>query len=1682
MKAQEAMGIPAAGSKGHSQAANDGGIRESHPTGSASSFARVLSRVRRSSAASNRVSPANMASVPTGGHAPSAALETASLRVSPVQQVPERRLSDDGAASQPTSDVAVSPLPSQHSDQRTTANLGSQIPQEALRTTERCSITEPTPAERGTQNLSVGPSRQSENELQHRPPDPTLDSRSQRVSHVSVEIPSAPQPGEAPVKPFTFTTEQLYSLVRSYITRTKYEELELLESYGGVGALETGLLTSFQHGLDVTEEALAPMSPRAESKPASPRAALPPLSPAQELLQKRKGTFGVNVLPQRKPTPFWRLCLDAASDFTLRILTLCGLISIVLGVTVGEQPEVEWIEGFAIWVAVLVVIAVTATNDWVKEKQFRKLGRVKDDKLCRVVRAGRERQTPVNTLLVGDVVRLEVGDEIPADCLLISGTELRADESALTGESEAIAKAPPRECQEALRARRALPPPLGSTPQPSDVQTDEAAAAQTPAEETAADSRLAADGAEAPENPHSGEVNSRRASGAAAGAAPQTGAETETQARASSASSSTVECSSAEKRRTSFLGRDTKRSLSALLESVKKTNDAPPAPTGEHHETPSPILLAGTAVVGGSGRALVVGVGIHSQQGEMYRQLTSFDAQPTPLQNKLNALARDIGRIGFVAACLTLLVLFVQYWILYALLPEESRPSAGAIGREHVDFLVTAITIIVVAVPEGLPLAVTISLAYSIGKMLKDQNYVRRLAACETMGGANEICSDKTGTLTKNLMSVEALWAGADVAYRDDELWARWRDQGFALSQHATGAPSARGRAAATGRRAESSRAAPPASSDDQALETEKTREDKRGRSVAFRGAHTQPGLAPTRMPSKYFKIFMDNIALNSTSVLERKALPVADSPARSRLISLASGTLKATQTVVKQVGSPTECALLEFAGEMGFDYERLRDEKLLIETDLVHREPFTSDRKLMTTVVNVWDEAELPSADAQPSPQLSGASSAASELRSGSILRRRLSGPSRIQAAALASPAGGLSPPPRPSGSLPALSTYRVLVKGAAETVLRLCAHVVCPLSVSADAPESEREESAAALAPLDAERILEIERTVIHRLAGEALRTICLAYRDITVEDGDRSWLQDSEIKPFKKMEVGLTCLAIVGIRDPVRAEVPAAVRACQKAGIRVRMVTGDNIETAKQIAIKCNIYHPESNGLAMTASEFNALVGGVVCNNCRLSSCSCPRDPTEEKRTGKKMRTDVIANPDAFNEIADNLEVLSRSQPHDKYVLVVGLKQRGAVVAVTGDGANDAPALKTADVGFAMGISGKEVAKQAADIVLLDDNFGSIVKAVKWGRNVYDNIRRFLQFQLTVNVVAVTTAFLTAMVIRESPLTAVQMLWVNLIMDSFASLALATEPPTDELLNRKPHSRKEYLVSQVMFRNIVGQAIYQLTVLLLLIFGAERFIPEEPWTYLSHGLRTRFPKFCEFSDCTQVPDALPRGTFIRSGRRYLPFSNREDYFNRWRVDLGASRHYTLVFNVFVFMQIFNMLNARKINDEWNVSSGVLRNKLWISIALFIGVVQVLVVEFGGIAVSCHFQGLTGAQWVISLAFGAGSVLVGFLLHLVPYKFLPQTGKKEVDLLHAGPSLALASRGRLSSERLSVRLGGGVGLTSEQKRALLERVGGYKSESFGGADPPLHAVNSAVQRSASRRKPLLRQAVTAV
>eukprot|EP00918_Siedleckia_nematoides_P094338 GHVU01207160.1.p1 GENE.GHVU01207160.1~~GHVU01207160.1.p1 ORF type:complete len:474 (-),score=89.17 GHVU01207160.1:198-1436(-) len=360
--------------------------------------------------------------------------------------------------------------------------------------------------------------------------------------------------------------------------------------------------------------------------------------------------------------------------------------------------------------------------------------------------------------------------------------------------------------------------------------------------------------------------------------------------------------------------------------------------------------------------------------------------------------------------------------------------------------------------------------------------------------------------------------------------------------------------------------------------------------------------------------------------------------------------------------------------------------------------------------------------------------------------------------------------------------------------------------------------------------------------------------------------------------------------------------------------------------------------------------------------------------------------------------------------------------------------------------MGIAGKEVAKQAADIVLMDDNFPSIVKAVLWGRNIYDNIRRFIQFQLTVNIVAVSTAFISAVILMESPLTVVQLLWVNLIMDSFGSLALATEPPTEELLNRPPHTRKEYLISRTMWRNILSQGLFQLSVMMAIIFSAEYWCPEMPWAYLlaeASEVAEEHPGFRMFSDvCLWGPNRC-----VRSGRRFHYFSNHEDYKRSWAVDIGPSRHYTIVFNVFIWMQTFNLINARKINNEYNMFRGLGKNYMWITMMVVIIVGQVLMVQFGGFVLSVNLAGLTWEQWLISIGIGSLTILVHLASHLVPIRLLPQSGIREVNPLAESRSFALASRGRLSSSRLQTRLGGGLSEVFTSDR------GGGRYRYFGGS-----------------------------
>uniref|UniRef100_A0A672HH02 Calcium-transporting ATPase n=1 Tax=Salarias fasciatus TaxID=181472 RepID=A0A672HH02_SALFA len=712
------------------------------------------------------------------------------------------------------------------------------------------------------------------------------------------------------------------------------------------------------------------------------------------------------------------------------------------------------------------------------------------------------------------------------------------------------------------------------------------------------------------------------------------------------------------------------------------------------------------------------------------------------LQGKLTKLAVQIGKAGLVMSAITVIILVVlfvvdTFWIQNLPWVKDCTPIYI---QFFVKFFIIGVTVLVVAVPEGLPLAVTISLAYSVKKMMKDNNLVRHLDACETMGNATAICSDKTGTLTMNRMTVV---------------------QAYIAEKHYKKIPE------------------------------------------------------PENIPSSSLDMLILGIAVNCAYTT--KIMPPEKEGGLPR-----------------QVGNKTECALLGFSNDLKRDYQSIRNE--IPEEKLYKVYTFNSVRKSMSTVLKMAD------------------------------------------------------------------GSYRMFSKGASEILLKKCYKI---LTANGE-PKVFR--------PRDRDDMV---KKVIEPMASEGLRTICLAYRDFSTADGEPDWDNENDIL------TGLTCICVVGIEDPVRPEVPDAIRKCQRAGITVRMVTGDNINTARAIATKCGILQPGDDFLCLEGKEFNRRI-------------------RNEKGEIEQERID---------KIWPKLRVLARSSPTDKHTLVKGIidstvAEQRQVVAVTGDGTNDGPALKKADVGFAMGIAGTDVAKEASDIILTDDNFSSIVKAVMWGRNVYDSISKFLQFQLTVNVVAVIVAFTGACITQDSPLKAVQMLWVNLIMDTFASLALATEPPTESLLLRKPYGRNKPLISRTMMKNILGQGVYQLIIIFTLLFAGEKLFD------------------------------------IDSGRD-AP------------LHAPPSEHYTIVFNTFVLMQLFNEINARKIHGERNVFEGIFNNMIFCSIVFGTFVIQIVIVQFGGKPFSC--VALSIDQWLWCTFLGFGSLLWGQVISSIPtsrLKFLKTAG----------------------------------------------------------------------------------------
>ncbi len=869
-----------------------------------------------------------------------------------------------------------------------------------------------------------------------------------------------------------------------------------------------------------------------------------------------RAKYGANLLTPVARVSVWRKFLEKFQDPTIIILLVAALLSI--GVSVYEvyyhgRGSEAFLEPMGILFAVLLATGLAFYFEQKADREFTILNKVNDDESVRVIRNGHTMEVPKQSVVVGDIVVVESGDEVPADGELLESVSLSVDESMLTGEPIASKSAAP----------------------------------------TASDS-----------------------------------------------------------------------------EATFPTNH----------------LLRGTRVVEGHGVCRVFAVGDATENGKVFHAAQIDDSVRTPLNEQLDRLGSMISKLGYGIALLVLVGRMSVYLWGSGMEPFE--------WSEFITYLLQtimiAVTVVVVSVPEGLPMAVTLSLAYSMQKMLQTNNLVRKMHACETMGATTVICTDKTGTLTENLMTVaEAQFYGAE------------------------GAGS---------------------------------------------------------------RLVQEGLVLNSTATLD-----------------------KASDGSTRVFGNPTEGALL-----LWLDREGVAIDEMVSEAKVVAQIPFSTERKYMATIVQ------------------------------------------------------------SPEGS------FMLYVKGAPEMVLGLSSQV----------------EGAIDRQSIEAELV---------KYQSQAMRTLGFTYQKLErIEEG---------ISEGKLVAKELTFLGIVAISDPVRVDVPPAIRECLAAGIDVKIVTGDTVATAREVARQIGLWQ-DGDG------EQQVVTGPEVAEMS---------DEELEERIGK-------------------IKVISRARPLDKQRLVEALQRRNQVVAVTGDGTNDAPALKSAHVGLSMG-DGTSIAKEASDITIVDNSFASIGRAVMWGRSLYQNIQRFILFQMTVNVAACLIVLAGAFLGTDTPLTVTQMLWVNLIMDTFAAMALASLPPSARVMHEKPRDRSSFIIDKAMGRGIlmVGGLFF---VILLALY------------YLFHTYDIR--SMTDLFSLTMV-DGLPTIT------RY---------------------EQSLFFTLFVWLQFWNMFNARAFKSgrsafHFKGARG------FVLIALVILVGQLFIVNFGGEMFSV--TPLTWKDWFLTFVLTSPVLLIGEVVRVV-------------------------------------------------------------------------------------------------
>ena len=990
----------------------------------------------------------------------------------------------------------------------------------------------------------------------------------------------------------------------------------------------------------------------------------------------REQKWGNNKLPPEKENSILQHIIACFEDPTLRILLAASIVSLIIGVA-KDGLKTGWIEGTAIFFAVFLVVSISSYMNYQEMEQFLRLSRETKLKKVLVIRDGVEKEISIEDILVGDILKLRIGDIINVDGFVFGDAKVGMDESPVTGESDVMWK-----------------------------------------------------------------VNDFESKG---------------------------------------------------------------------QKYTCPFVFSGSQVVDGYGNMVVAAVGPNTFEGSN-KQLEGAsggkkegedgededDANLTPLKKQLNDLSNLIGDLGYLFAILIGVVLFLKETII-TLIAGQSIFTSHELDV-LVNAFIIAVTVIVVAIPEGLPMAVTIAFAFSVDKMKKEHNLVKHLDKSEAMGNVNNVCTDKTGTLTLGVMRIAAFFV---------------EDEDIRLNR---------------------------AKVEDQSI-----------------------------------RDLIWNCIYKNITCVETKN--------------------EKGETVLN--GDMTEKALYTYLKENNYPLNGNRKGKWVL--------PFKSDYKYM---MNIFEEQD----------------------------------------------------------------GYILYVKGAPERVSPFFA-----LYRTKGGQEENFEQHKKDLEDKQAE------------YAEDSMRTLIFGYKKLTEEEilKAREANPEDDLKFFQALAEGLCYAFMVGIRDNNREDVPDAIKKCIHAGITVRMVTGDNINTAIAISKDVGIIEPEQAHQCKTVATYyrnfvkekaEEAARGVVQGENPIAlegevfRVICGGINKDQDKDGMKI---TLKNKEAFKHTVSKLKVIARASPEDKFILVFGLKELGNIVAVTGDGTNDAPALRQAHVGFAMGIRGTDIAKDAADVVLLDDSFSSIVTACKYGRNIYDCIRKFVQFQLTTNVVAVFMTFLGGIILKDSPLNAIQMLWVNLIMDSFASLALATEDPTDELLNRNPYSRDASILTPMMILNVFSQSLFQIIVLTVIIFYGD-------WIF-------------------GVP------------------SDRELEHFMWNNINGY--HFTIFFNIFVYMQVFNSINARKLQkNEYNVFSGILGNWLYLLIQTIILVGQIILTTFGGRAVRTH--PLSVMQHCECLLIASMTLVWGFFVKLLPIDVSEKASleeedsdekKKIADTFKKTVSLGYMSRGRM-------------------------------------------------------------------